>query len=307
MAIMWRQLLDAIGVRWVDRGPNTARGHVNVTCPWCAGDPSFHLGIDERTGAYFCLRSQPPHAGRSTPYLLMALGVAPFQIDALLRQYSDDAPPAMVERAPVAPGDWEKFRSAADHPVALQYLRSRGIDPPAVIARKYDMRFAVVGRHSWRVLLPLQLNHDIVGWTGRAVSDRMDPRYLTHDPSGGASLYVPVYPTERTEIVQIVEGPFDAVAITDAYPQHEVVAVAVLGLNIQPQRLQHLADLISDAPAVRVLVTLDDDQLVSTSRNFTERLARGTGIHYPENYPLPPRVKDAGTMSAAEIRAWHDR
>jgi hypothetical protein len=305
MAILWRQLLDAIGVRWIDRGHNTARGHVNIQCPWCGpADPSAHLGIEETTGAYYCLRSQPPHGGYSTYRLLGALKVPSSQIDTLLRDFSDDSPPARTPRYRETT-DWDQFKSAADHPAALTYLRSRGLDPPAVLARRYDMRFAAGGRHGWRILLPLHLNFSVVGWTGRAITERMAPRYLTNDPSDGASLYIPVYPQETTRAIVIVEGPFDAVAITDAFhPSHEIIAIAVIGLVVGPVRRQHLADVIGLAHEPRVLVSLDNDQEVTVRAKFKATLAQGTGIPYPENFPLPIGAKDAGEMTRAQIRAW---
>jgi DNA primase len=279
---------------------------VNITCPWCGtADPSAHLGIEEATGAYYCLRSQPPHAGYSTKYLLGALNVPSFQIDALLRDFSDDSEPTRTPRYHETT-DWDRFQSAADHPAALAYLKEeRGIDPPAVIARRYDMRFTTVGRHSWRILLPLHLNFAVAGWTGRAITDRQTPRYQANDPTEGASLYVPVYPTEATRIIVVVEGPFDAIAITDAFhPTHEIIAVAVIGLNIGPVRRQHLADIINLAQAPRVLLTLDNDQGPHIVANFKAALAQATGIPYPRNFPLPPAVKDAGDMSRTQIRAW---
>jgi hypothetical protein len=303
--ILWRQLFDAIGVRWIDRGHNTARGHVNIPCPWCGtADPSFHLGIEEATGAYYCLRSQPPHAGRSTPFLLMKLGVPSFQIDALLRDYSDDSPPPRTLRLRETTG-WESLASAADYPAALTYLSGRGLAPPAVLARRYDMRFATVGRHAWRVLLPLHLNFTVVGWTGRAIGPRQSPRYLTNDPSDGASLYIPAYPTKATHTIVIVEGPFDALAIADAYhPVQDITAIALTGLNIGRLRREHLGDVIGLAHKPNVLVTLDEDQSTYTSENLKDVLAHATGLPQAGNFPLPSGVKDAGEMTRSQIRTW---
>lgn len=305
MAIRWRSLFDAIGVRWIDRGHNTSRGHINIQCPWCGtADPSYHLGIEEASGAYYCLRSQPPHAGRSVPFLLMKLGVPPYQIDALLGEFSDDRPPPRTPHHRETTS-WERFTSAADHPAALTYLKSRGLDPPAVIARRYDMRFITTGGvNAWRILLPLHLHFEIVGWTGRAIG-KQTPRYWTNDPSDGAALYIPAYPTKDTTTIIVVEGPFDAVAIADAYhPNYPVTAIAVTGLNLNPLRRQHLADVIGLAREPRVLITLDNDQERNIRENFYNLLAHGTGIPHPESFPLPAGAKDAGEMSRGQIRTW---
>lgn len=305
LTILWRQLFDNIGVRWTDRGANTARNHVNIRCPMCGtADPSAHLGIEETTGAYYCLRN-PTHGGRSAPYLLMRLGVPSFQIDGLLREFGDDSPPTRVQRYR-EPTAWDKFPSAIDNSTALTYLRSRGFDPPAEAVRRYDMRFTIAGRHSWRILLPLRLNHDIIGWTGRATGKHQEPRYLTNDPSDGASLYIPVYPTNETRIIVLVEGPFDAIAICDAYqPTRRVIGIAVTGLHLSPLRRQHLADVIAMAhPDCRVLLTLDTDQERNIRENFLNLVARGTGIPYPEIFPLALEHHDTGGMTREQIRRW---
>jgi len=305
--ILWRQLLDAIGVRWIDRGHNCARGHVNIPCPWCGtADPSAHLGIKEADGSYFCLRSNGQHRGYSTPWLLLALGVPSFQIDGLLRDFSDDAPPPRQPRWH-EPTKWEGFQSATAFPEALTYLRQRGLDPPAAAARRYDMRFARTGRHAWRILLPLKLNSEIVGWTGRDITDRQTPRYRANDPSEGRALYIPEYPGAATKTIVLVEGPFDAIAITDAYPDHKTIAIALIGLNINVEKRQHLAEVIALADNPRVLLVLDQDQERNKRENSKDVLAHGTGIPHPESFPLPRGVKDAGEMNRQQITAWLDK
>jgi hypothetical protein len=309
MAILWRQLFDALNIRWIDRGHNIGKGHVNIRCPWCGpSDPSYHLGINEADGAYYCLRSHPPHHGRS-PYRLLGQGlkVEPYQIDALLRSYSDDSPPARTERH-IDTTEWDRFESATEHPVAVDYLASRCIDPPRLVARRYDLRYGGnSGLHSWRILLPLHLNGAIIGWTGRAIRDQ-EPRYRANDPSYGASLYIPAFPTEATHTIVIVEGPFDAIAITDAYySTGEIIAIAIEGLNVSPRRLLHLADVIGLVEKPRVLLMLDADQDRNTVENFKKLLVRGSTIPHPESFLLPPGFKDAGEMSRDEIRAWFNQ
>jgi hypothetical protein len=306
MAILWRQLFDAINIRWIDRGHNIGKGHVNIRCPWCGpSDPSYHLGINEADGAYYCLRSHPPHHGRS-PYRLLGEGlkIEPYRIDALLRSYSDDSPP--VRTVPYHDTtEWDRFKSVTEYPIAVNYLAERGIDPPRLIAQRYDLRYGGnTGRHAWRILLPLHLSGALIGWTGRAIRDQT-PRYQANDPTGSASLYIPAFPTEATRVIVIVEGPFDAIAITDAfYSTHEIIAIAIEGLAVNTRRRLHLADIIGLVKNPRLLLTLDADQDRNTVENFKELLVLGTSIPHPESFPLPPGFKDAGEMSRGEIRAW---
>ena len=42
-------------IPYVTTGPNVARGHFAIKCPFCGeADPSEHLGIEESTGRWGC-------------------------------------------------------------------------------------------------------------------------------------------------------------------------------------------------------------------------------------------------------------
>lgn len=51
------RLYDDYNVDYVTEGHKHARpGWVNTTCPWCTGNPGYHLGYNEDDNYYFCWR-----------------------------------------------------------------------------------------------------------------------------------------------------------------------------------------------------------------------------------------------------------
>ena len=52
-----QKLFDTHGVPYVSQGKNVKKGHINVACPFCGDDPSFHLGINTDTLAWSCWRN----------------------------------------------------------------------------------------------------------------------------------------------------------------------------------------------------------------------------------------------------------
>src|SRR5580765_4061889 len=68
----WVEFFTTNSINYVTRGPNTKRGEASVKCPWCADDPSEHLGVNLTTDAWGCLRN-PAHRGKSPVYLIMGL------------------------------------------------------------------------------------------------------------------------------------------------------------------------------------------------------------------------------------------
>ena len=249
--IRWRALLDALRIQWRDRGANTSRGNVNLKCPWCGRlDPSHHLTINEETNEYYCYRAPKQHSGRSTPWLLMGLGVKPHLIDGILSEFSDRHQPRSVLTAvPSSPINWDKFAPADTSAPALEYMAGRGY--PRSVTSAFDLRFTNVGRNSWRILMPLSLFGDVTGFTGRAIIAGTDPRYLMNETFPG-SLYLPdrIMPAQDVNILLLCEGPFDALSVAVTTSSADVYPASILGVALPSERLLHIAALARNAKHV---------------------------------------------------------
>ncbi len=312
MQIQWRPLLDKLHVPWIDRGPNTSRGHVNICCPLCGNDFGFHMGLAEDKEAFFCWRDST-HSGRSLRFLLSKLVEPVDDFSDLLEQYTSGEsgspqPPVKPVRRPTDTAwRWSTFASATESGGYMQsYLKSRGFDQPESVIGRYDLRFEFEGKWAQRLLIPIGDQTDVWGWTGRAVRPVI-PKYLTQlDASAPSPLYLP-RSIRRTLL--IVEGPIDALKICCATERQTISAVALCGKALTDEKLLHLRSLLDVAvlryPSVSIRVCPDSDTQISYNEQM---LAWARWLHRKcqdvQSCYLPAGVKDAGEMSTFEIQQW---
>jgi hypothetical protein len=282
--IQWRQLFDSLNIEWKDRGKNCSRGHVNISCIFCKDDPSQHLTISEETGQYYCYRNSG-HGGKSTPWLLLHLGVESYQIDQIISDFSDERKTAAPIEKRVEYIEWDKFEAASDYQICLDYLELRGFDNPEAICKRYDLRFTKYGTHSWRLLFPLTAVGKKTGFTGRALRSSQSPRYLTNDPFS-CSLFQPN--PKSTHCLFLCEGSFDALVVAEADPFFS--SKAMLGISLPIERRMCLAELAK--LSTEIFYCPDADQSRASTYRLIEELEGTPAIRNVRLAILPEGSKD---------------
>ena len=257
MRFDWLRFCSGHNISYVTAGPNTAKSHISIRCPWCgSADPSQHMGLslDLRRPAWGCLRD-PRHRG-----------VDPARLVARLLAVSEPQARALVVAAATPPT--EEFEAAVDalrqenvqplyrppaavqmprqfHPVCrgaygvrfVEYLdRERGFGADAVdVAAHYGLYYCLVGDFAWRLLFPITNSGGVlVGWTGRDIRPNATLRYRTSDGMGGMLLQ---FPAEGRRILVVCEGPLDALKLDWFGREHGVRAVAIMGLGLSRGRM----------------------------------------------------------------------
>jgi hypothetical protein len=298
MAAHWRQLLDDIGVEWRDRGRNCSRGHININCPFCYDDPSFHCTISETEDVYFCYRDNR-HSG-SAMYLLQRLLGSRVKAVNVLEDYADNHP--IEIRAPVAKLiKFDTFDMAFESQGILDYLALRGFKDPELTCRRFNLRYAQAGAYANRVLMPLiDQDGNIQSFVGRAIRDNMQPAYKAANPDLIHNL---VYGSLTGKIVIIVEGPFDALKINSALydRMHEMSCVALTGRVLTASRKRILA-----LQERRCVLALDRDVPAYAVFETLNRLRKDACLSV-ERVTLPNDYQDPGEMDEAEVVKWIER
>lgn len=304
--IDWRALLTSIGTEWIDRGPNTSRGNININCPFCAGaDPSYHLAISETTGQYFCFRGRRAHSGNAPERLLIELGIPRSDAFRLMRDFDSmeqyeitrEVPADLIE-------DWNRFKNVRDIPAACQYLATRGFNSWSLDAKRYDIRYSSHGPYKGRVLFPIRYNGVLSAWSGRSIYDKT-PLYKMNDGGQEGHIYIPL----SLPVMVVCEGPIDALkCVTSAVNMMSVGAVALLGSDIGPARLVRLREALRSARTI--LVCPDADVDVSVRRAMTAEISTvlrdGQERDIRRVWP-PTRCKDIGGAEPGEVRKWLSR
>lgn len=321
----WQRFLEENNIHFVTRGPNTKRGEVSIHCPLCGvDDPSEHLGINLSTGFWGCLRDSS-HRGKSARPLIKAiLSCSSRQAQIIIRQYSHSDPETLITALNYLEGleedvpekaakqsrdpefqDFYKIRPRGITKRFFQYLVSRGYTNPQDVIEYFDLKCALTGAYKDRIIIPIKMNGELLGWTSRALgSPILAPRYLASSEDVKTTIYNYDRLKDGGERLFIVEGPFDAIKM-DSYGLHEAV----------PPRLQKQGQVdfratctfgtsvtVSQIILLRALVKKYDQTFIlfdKGAERSASDLAEWVGAKLAW---LPDSVEDPGDLTTPALR-----
>lgn len=313
----WFAFLNQNNIPYTTTGPNSSRGRVNIKCPWCAEDPSEHLGVSLSGKGYHCWRDAT-HRGRDQARLVARLlncGLQEAQrviggsvqipqdedllssLHANLGGEEDDyepPPKSLIMPShfkPLVPG-----KGVLSGPF-LEYLRDRGYRGAQLewLCTTYDLHYCLSGKFSHRVIIPVYNRWgDLVTWTGRHISKREPMRYraLSKDTQLVATKETLLgldylWKVPNPKVLVIVEGPFDAFWLTMFGRTFGVYATCLFGLEMSEPQLVELIDLGSRFK--RRVLLLDSEAAFQAFRLSQQ------GVPFDVDY-IPEGVKDPATL-----------
>lgn len=268
------ELLQSHGVECVTEGANVKKGNFNVKCPWCADDPSAHLGIHLEKGVYGCWRS-PTHKGGNPAYVLVAmLGWSyPRASRALQREgqavqegqleqvangtiFTRPTLPSPVTESPLLSAYWKtKYRLVQIESYNLtrkfrSYILKRrfGGATDRVISY-YKLHCALSGDFRNRIIIPLiDSTGDWVTFTGRSIFKSPELRYRTLSADESAvSIDQTLFNFQQAQlggdVLVVTEGPFDAMKVDFNGKRFGVRAIALCRIVITEMQMGLLMQL----------------------------------------------------------------
>lgn len=310
-AVMWRALLTEARVAWVDKGRNVSKGNINIRCPWCANDPSHHLGIREAAPGYYCFRD-PAHSGTNPSRLLLALRLGSAETARLLEKYGgidllqEGRPDFRLPPPSRAEQGWARFEPASDFPAALAYLKRRGFPYPAETCARFDLRYERAGKLAQRILIPYKEvgTGAVLGWTGRDVRPDAQRKYLTESFSRQVSLLT--FGGIGADTVVAVEGPLDALKLADACcyaPEgFRYTFVAISGKAITTEKTL-VFQALSRSHAT-LLLCMDADVPSIKAGGLLREVALSAGFPHYAAVRLPGGYKDPAEIPHSEVLSW---
>lgn len=141
----------------------------------------------------------------------------------------------------------------------IDYVGSRV--PRDMSIKKYDFYYTETTAYNLhrRLIIPFYWQQQIVGYTARAISNEIKPKYHSNQPAD--YVFNMDQQTAERQFVIVVEGPFDAMAVD---------GVAVLSSEISEQQ----ADII-DSLGREVIVVPDFDVKINETNNRKVWSGRG--------------------------------
>lgn len=213
-----RQLFQKYKISFIDRGPNTSRGNVNIQCVYCGNaDRSHHLAVNETTGYFYCFRN-PRHKGQNVVTLLKRLNIPTSEYAGLeLKEESQIVYEDIRDYSA-----WNHFTPAEESQEALDYLESRLFSDPVSICQMFNLKVSTEGRWVGRLLIPMTP----VGWTGRRMRDHLTKRYDAHTNEESYFLF-----KHRSSSCILLEGSTDCMRIASVSSQLDVIGKCRMALS----------------------------------------------------------------------------
>ena len=286
-----RLLMDNLPVRTT----RTPSGWNTFNCPMCS-DTRKRAGVISNGAkiSFNCFNckyttgwSPAPHLGQKFKDLALRLGAAESDVHSVQVELmrSQEELESLETEGYVY--NLSKF-DTVELPNSVQMIEDLPMDHAV---RQYAIQRGLEGLYpllyfpddplyAKRLVVPFTFNGEVIGWTGRhiAPTDKSTPKYLHKMPSGYV-FNIDRFADSTREIVIVVEGVFDAIAID---------GVAVLGNHVTPEQA-HLIDRLGK----RIILCPDRDS--AGKELIEEALALGWEVSFP---PWHKDIKDAADAVA---------
>jgi hypothetical protein len=313
----WIQLIQQ-RVPYTTTGPNVAKEHFNIQCPFCGeADPSKHLGIHLVSGKWGCWRDAD-HRGSRPHRLLRAIfgwsqaEIQPWVSDQMLVDRTTmDEVIALLQDGEITPNVApvqtytlpDEFKLLDDRPTTrpyVTYLQKRGV-VGWDIYREFHLGYAPLGQWSHRILLPIYNEEGVLQtMTGRAIGSMSHLRYLTASTEVSAPIKHQLYHAQvlghvTGKVLVITEGPFDAVRLDWIGRHVGIRATCVFGSGMSPVQLSTLFEWHR---------RFDQVVFAYDTENFASSLRDASLASFARAYASVPEGKDFGEMSDEALEKW---
>lgn len=222
------EYLDSLGIRYWTKGKNVAKNCLNISCPFC-GDKSNHLSINLTNGKVACWRC----GGKSLPKIIKELSEVSYSEALRIEETLELIAEEKAERKLVNENILSEFLPLTEP--FRNYLEKRNFSV-SYESKYHLLRAEVYSRYKYRLIIPVIMNSQVVGFTGRDITGRSELRYLTckdEEAIRPKSEWLYNIDSVRNSAM-IVEGCMDAWRLGDG-------AVALMGTGFSQSQVSSLA------------------------------------------------------------------
>jgi hypothetical protein len=227
-------------------------GWVNCTCPFCTGNPGFHLGWNIRDEYYCCWRCGWHSTVKTLSELLNLDWV---YISDLIKKYGINR--SIINQKIIEKKEFE-FPTGMDNlqPLHKKYLKLRGFDPDEIIEKWKIQGIGIFGKlgslnYKFRIVIPFFWNSEIVSFDSRDVTGKAINKYQAcpaeYEIVSHKKILYGNQEKWNTDLGICVEGPTDVWRIGEE-------SFATSGIQYTPEQIRVMANTFK-----RIAVIYDDD------------------------------------------------
>jgi len=249
------QLYQDYAVNYVTEGhKHTRTGWVNTECPFCTGNPGYHLGYNIDGRYYYCWRC----GWHDLPHTLVKLtGLSLKNVYAILPTYGGITAPHVVSGSAPLPSKEHRLPSGVA-PLTDKhkaYLAARGYDPDQLVKTWQLIGTGPVATldnidFKHRIVIPIIWDNEQVSFTTRATNNNVTMRYISCPKARERIHHKNILYGKQDcwgTAGICVEGPFDVWRLgTNAF--------CTFGIEYKQQQVRLMAKAFK-----RIFVLFDDD------------------------------------------------
>lgn len=288
--------LQHYGIPYVTEGHKHSRhGWIQVTCPFCTGNPGWHLGFNIDSNWWNCYRCG---YHRTWDVVLEKLGgnkraateaMTLFRGRPTRKNKRISNTSAQLELPP----DLTPLTSRAK-----KYLKSRNFNPDMLEALWGLKSTSNIGNLKYRIFIPIHVNAQMVSWQCRDITDRSPVKYLAQQEAkeivnNKDTLYGLDQATSR--VCAVVEGVTGTWRLGPG-------CVATFGIKYRPTQV---AALLSNFDEFHLLFDPDPQAIVQAEKLGAELALynRKVKIWYLDEYDTGDMPQDEADSFMREIGA----
>lgn len=162
-------------IQFTSTGKHSRRGWVQTKCPFCTGNPGWHLGINVEKGYSNCYRC----GSHWMPVVVSTLAKTSIKdAKAIVQRYlSEDHE---TDQQEMVYAEKIKYPSGTGPMNKKQrnYLAGRGFDPEKLERMWELMGIGHVGIYKNRILVPIRYNNRLISYQTRDITDKHPAKYM---------------------------------------------------------------------------------------------------------------------------------
>lgn len=283
------------GIDFAEDGEKHCRpGWVQVPCPFCTGNPGYHLGFNVNSGYFHCWRCGAKHMDYAISRII---NISRVQAKKLIKEYQVGRP--YHHQKTKVTIDKKKFRfPISTRPLDInhkKYLRKRGFNPDELEEEWDLMGTGPVARlgnidYRFRVIAPVTYEDEIVTFQGRDITGKHKLKYMACPKDREVVHHKHlVYGLDKCkkDLAVVVEG------ITDVWKLGPG-AVATFGIEYKRQQVTLLCERFD-----KFVIMFDDDPQAIRQSN---KLANDLSFHGKKVFSVAGISGDPGEFTKDQVK-----